>query len=153
MLLRISARPRCAVTEQLDSILTADGFDAASIPWLSHRERFAVVCSCLCAELYRRNHIPHVIPILTERHNHALRPLRLALEFRAVRVDPNNTRHVFVDLDTLQSIVHGQNKRRALAAREALAALGIIDWSAASRRERAAYVLALVCAERLERAT
>jgi len=152
MSLRISALPRCAVADKLESVLTADHFDAASIPWLSHRERFAIGCSHLCAELYRHHHVPHVIPILTERHNHHLRPLRLAMEFGVFWINPNATRHRVVDMETLRRIAQGRDKRRALAAREALSALGIVDWSTASRRERAAYVLALVCAERLERA-
>jgi hypothetical protein len=140
-----------AVADKIAFVLASDNEpDAATIIWLSERDHYADAARLL-RDCFRRTRLdwPNPIRHLTDRHAEPVRAWRLAHEFGAVA--PTTKATAIFTTESLRRIAAGRDKRRAAKAREALAALGHIDWRTASRRERAAWLLGTVCRVRLER--
>lgn len=134
-----------AVADAIERVLTARHLEAAAVPGLAARDTFADAARILRAELPGLSADPFAI--LLDRNGEHLRALRLAAIFRAIKINAPTPRLELFTARDLHRLVKEGNEH----AREALACLGSIDWPKATRRERAAFALAELCAAHLER--
>jgi hypothetical protein len=128
------------VCDALDSIIDAPHFDAAQLTPLASKSVYPSTADALDSLLQRgRAHSPLVV--LLDRWNHRVRASRLAWTFGVrSKSELNNGGEDFTIVD-LRGI-GSQSNARGWRAREALAALGEIDWPNATSRMRAAFALA-----------
>jgi hypothetical protein len=101
------------------------------VPWLAARENFADAAATLRKEFnVGTQWWPDPLAILQDRFATRLRALRMGCAFGAVS-------HYRAAVYTTAEL----RRLKTRPAREALAALGEIDWRSASRRERAAFMV------------
>jgi hypothetical protein len=147
---RADARRTNAVRDRVGRLLAADAFDLDAVAWLAGRDQFSTAANTLAhhTQFVKRQHDP--IEILLDPQSACFWPWRLGLAFGAFNVFQDKFNHP-VTTANLQQRARSKDKRQATGARKALAALGEIEWSTATRDERAVYVLARLCHSHRER--
>jgi hypothetical protein len=134
-----AASDHARVRETIEAVLTAPAFDAARLASLATRARYPVAARLLDRQCRRWGSI---LPILLERRSQHVRAFRLACAFGAISVPEIAAAGVMraFTADNLR-VIAACDDERGERAREALAAFGAIEWSKATPRARAAYVL------------
>jgi hypothetical protein len=136
----LALAPLYPVRHCIDRALAADAFDQSAASWLARRDRYAEAASLLKGIARPPRTTNYALLILHERNVAPdVRLFRLAGHYGAIADCDGETR----PMPTRAAL------RKSAAGRIALAATGDLpNWSRASKRERAAYVLSRIIAER-----